>query len=945
MRLATDRFVTGRRAKGFARGRCRPGIPCALETLESRTLMTFSWSPQEVYLSELLNRARANPAAEGARLGLDLSAGLTGAEAARLVAQEPLALNQFLTAAARAHSLDMGARNFFDHTNPDNQDPTDRVQAAGYAGTAGENIAGAYTDLDLVHRAWLQSVGHRKNALSLHDNFDATFHYSELGVGVAFNAGGAYNNYFTEVFGAQSGTPSVFLLGVAFDDADSNDFYGIGEGAGGIRVDVALQSTPNATVATYTTDAAGNYQLAVAPGAYYVTFTRVSDGLRVRKSATLGSQNLAVSAETGELALPPDDYADAGEWSGASVIELDPALGNGAKTGALESAGDNDLFRFVATRSGQTTITLTHPTGQFAMQLAAFNASTAQVATGIAGGEFGNGSVVTFTVTQGQTYYLLARASASTSLGQYIILIQGPIAQGTQDDFADIGDLANAAAVQLDAGTGNGSKVGYLESAGDTDLFRLVTPREGSMNITLLQPAGTFGMLLRVFDSSGVQVAMGAAGGEFGNASVITFTTTIGQVHFLSAEPTNGSSLGVYLLQVIGPGPAPEPPPPIIINDGHKPAYQSLVTTLLVNGRLSLVYTNWWGQPIVATPNDNGTWTWGDLRGGVETNPEVDGEMVAWNDRRERVNYFAVRGLDGLILFREDAPGRWSHRNLSEEIDLSLLVSADLELFFDHMGRASIAGFSDGGDLIIYSQMLTRNSGGQYIWTFRNVTALDVEPKRLTMPEVNSELVSWVTPNKSANLAFLDDTGTIQLFYKQKGKVRWSLQNLGVIARTGELLGELNVVQTARNGVTITGTDVDGHIWATTYRENAAKVGWWSSRDLTARLRSHSVSIRSHTSYVDRSGFAYIAGIKSDGTIGMFRYNPSRNAWRAMSTELNPPDFRNMEGRLSASVSSTGEINIVGTLDSFRLVRWTMRPGQAWTFEDVTYKLASTPPN
>ncbi|HYE02508.1 MAG TPA: hypothetical protein VD963_04660, partial [Phycisphaerales bacterium] len=101
--------------------------PCwhGLDPLEPRTLMTFSWSADEVYLAELVNRARANPAAEAARLGLDLTLDLTPAELARLVPQEPLALNQYLTLAARAHSLDMAQRDFFDHINPDGLDPTD----------------------------------------------------------------------------------------------------------------------------------------------------------------------------------------------------------------------------------------------------------------------------------------------------------------------------------------------------------------------------------------------------------------------------------------------------------------------------------------------------------------------------------------------------------------------------------------------------------------------------------------------------------------------------------------------------------------------------------------------------------------------------------------------------------------------------------------------------
>jgi len=55
-----------------------------LEALEPRALL-FSWTPQEVYFAELINRARANPAAEAARLNLDLTTGLTSAEQQLLV--------------------------------------------------------------------------------------------------------------------------------------------------------------------------------------------------------------------------------------------------------------------------------------------------------------------------------------------------------------------------------------------------------------------------------------------------------------------------------------------------------------------------------------------------------------------------------------------------------------------------------------------------------------------------------------------------------------------------------------------------------------------------------------------------------------------------------------------------------------------------------------------
>jgi hypothetical protein len=899
--------------------------------------MSFAWSASEVYLSELVNRARANPTAEGVRLGIDLTVGLTSAEAARLVPQEPLALNQYLTAAARAHSLDMATRNFFDHVNPDGQSPTDRAHAAGYGGTAGENIAGGYSTLDAVHQAWMESVGHRKNVLSLYSNFDSSFHYDEFGPGIAMAAGGAYDNYYTEMFGYQGVSPSVYILGVMFNDADNNDFYGIGEGASGVRIDVALQSAPNSVVATYTTDAAGNYQLAVASGAYNVTFTRISDGRKVTKTATVSGQNVKVDAETGQLTLPssPDDYANQGQWVSAGVITLDPTLGNGAQLGALENPGDTDLFRFIATKTGTTTITLSHPTGQFALQLNAYDGANTLIATGTAGGDFGNGSVATFTVIAGQSYYLLARPVQSASVGAYVITIQGPTTT-VSDDFADIGELSTASPITLDAATGDGSKVGYLESVGDTDLFKLVMPRTGSVTITLGHPEGAFGSQLRVFDSNGQEIHLGAAGGDFGTDSSVTFAVVEGETYYISAEASNGTSRGVYLVQIAGPGPVDPEPRPVNITLGHVPAAESLVTSIIYNGKLTLVFTNGWSQPLLASPNDDGSWSWYDIRGDV-ADPVVDGDIVTWKDRREGLTYCAMRGLDGLILFREDTPGVWSHRNLTDEITNAMSISADIELIFDPMGRAMLAGLSDGGELIIYSQTLKKPTG-QYKWTFRNVTALDVETKGLEMPFATSELVSWVTGALTCNIAFLDDTGAIQLFYKPKGVAKWTLQNLSAVTGTGPLVGELTVFQTPRNqGVHISGTDEFGHLWVTSY----TRLGGWWGRDLTSRLNGYAFGIRTLASYQNKSGVSFVVGIKADGNLSLYRYMATRNAWAKVDINLTPPDFRNMAGRLSVAVNRTsGEINIVGTLDSFHLVRWTWRPGEGWNYEDVSYKLA-----
>jgi hypothetical protein len=291
----------GKRSRG-GRTSSAPTPSMLLESLEPRTLLTgFSWTAEEIYLAELVNRARANPMAEGARLGIDLTAGLTAGELARLVAQEPLALNEFLTIAARAHSLDMAQRDFFDHVNPDGLGPTERAQNAGYEGTAGENIAAGYNSIDAVHAAWLLSLDHRKNVLSLQENFTSSFHYDEFGPGFAFTNIGPFFDYHTEEFGVQAAPAGIFLLGVVYDDGDSNSFYGIGEGVSGVRVEIGLAGAPGTIVGTYTTDAAGNYQIPVTAGDYIVRFTHLSSGQTTTRSFTITDENVEVSVTRAQI--------------------------------------------------------------------------------------------------------------------------------------------------------------------------------------------------------------------------------------------------------------------------------------------------------------------------------------------------------------------------------------------------------------------------------------------------------------------------------------------------------------------------------------------------------------------------------------------------------------------------------------------------------------------
>ena len=79
----------------------------------------------------------------------------------------PLRLDSALVTAAGKQASDMVRRHYMDHTNPDGQDPGDRMAAAGYRGSSwGENIAAGYDTAQKVVAAWMQSDGHRKNILN-----------------------------------------------------------------------------------------------------------------------------------------------------------------------------------------------------------------------------------------------------------------------------------------------------------------------------------------------------------------------------------------------------------------------------------------------------------------------------------------------------------------------------------------------------------------------------------------------------------------------------------------------------------------------------------------------------------------------------------------------------------------------------------------------------------
>ena len=100
-----------------------------------------------------------------------------------------------LRLAARDHSQDMAAQNYFSHTSLDGRTFDQRIRQAGYASSAplGENIAGGPGSPSAAVSLWMSSPGHCANIMSPG--------FRVIGVGYANNPAATYRHYWTQTFG------------------------------------------------------------------------------------------------------------------------------------------------------------------------------------------------------------------------------------------------------------------------------------------------------------------------------------------------------------------------------------------------------------------------------------------------------------------------------------------------------------------------------------------------------------------------------------------------------------------------------------------------------------------------------------------------------------------------------------------------------------------------
>jgi hypothetical protein len=242
---------------------------------------------EQLYL-EYINQARANPPAEGLLLatttdpnvlaeyaGFGVDTNLLQTQFDTIAAAPPVAMNAELMAAARWHSGDMYTNQYQGHYQTNGTTvlaPGDRITAEGYDWyTYGENV---YANSEYVfygHAAfevdWGPGTGGMQTPPGHRENIQTNAFY-EVGIGVVDGVNGSVGpQLVTEDF-ATSQSPTPMITGVVYYDLAGSGFYNVGEGIGGVTVQV-----PGSTYFAITANSGGYTVPVTTNGNYTITFS------------------------------------------------------------------------------------------------------------------------------------------------------------------------------------------------------------------------------------------------------------------------------------------------------------------------------------------------------------------------------------------------------------------------------------------------------------------------------------------------------------------------------------------------------------------------------------------------------------------------------------------------------------------------------------------------
>jgi Domain of unknown function (DUF4114)/SdrD B-like domain/Cysteine-rich secretory protein family len=339
----------------------------------------------EQELLELINRMRLNPGAELALLldpkdgnvqyglayyGIDRA--LLAAQWSKLKAVPPLAWSSELNVSAYGHNLTTIAHKQQAHVLPGELSVPARIAQAGYQATLfGENVYAASQSVLFTHTGLAIDWGNGANTIggiqtpALHRENMMSKLITEVGISAIEDHSSAPIGpmVVTEDFGTRAAlSGKAWLLGVAFEDTNSNGWYNAGEGLSDINVKITgINGTHYSD--TIAVGQAGGYQELLDPGQYQVDFSENGRQL-ASQIATIDAHqpsNVKVDLHLTVAKLsnnPPSKIAQNSAPIAQTTTLVLPVLNLGSNLQAVSTEGKVLDFRTDATSHDLTTKTI-----------------------------------------------------------------------------------------------------------------------------------------------------------------------------------------------------------------------------------------------------------------------------------------------------------------------------------------------------------------------------------------------------------------------------------------------------------------------------------------------------------------------------------------------------------------------------------------------------------
>ncbi|MFP4106450.1 MAG: C2 family cysteine protease [Phycisphaerae bacterium] len=239
----------------------------------------------------------------------------------------------------------------------------------------------------------------------------------------------------------------------------------------------------------------------------------------------------------------PDEFGE--YFHDAGLVTLD-AAGSVSLTAEMDGAFDMDVIRFQAVANGVITADMLATSGGITPSMSVYRDTGSGIEWLAIGSSYssGSGTVASFRVSEGETYYLKAYSGDRYAMGAYSLDLTTDI-----DKFGSF--FSDAGTVTLDS-NGAATVAGRMGFEYDMDVMSFVASHTGWMSVDMSAVSGTVDPVLSAYEQIGSDTVYLTSNDNYGGTSSahVEFKVVEGRTYYLKAFSQDRSAVGDYTVSL-----------------------------------------------------------------------------------------------------------------------------------------------------------------------------------------------------------------------------------------------------------------------------------------------------------------------------------------------------------------------------------------------------------